>query len=253
MQQIQNRLSDFKSTSLEKMDSVKLMNRQDTKFIFSRNKLLPLFDCLIPHYDVLEIDQRRILDYESLYLDTDDYRFYHQHHSKKMNRYKLRYRNYLNSGLCFFEVKFKSNKSRTIKNRVKNDEIKTELSKKNKLFASGYLSKNNHVDVESVEPKLWIRFSRITLVDQINKERITIDLDLSFKRDNCDYEIIDKLVVAELKQEKLSTNSQFAKSLRYNRIYSTGFSKYCIGTALLNNNVKSNRFKSRLLTLEKLN
>ena len=107
MEQIQERLSDFQSTSLEKIDTVKLMNRRDTKFIFPRNKLLPLFDNLIPHYDVLEINKKRILDYESLYFDTDDYCFYHQHHSKKMNRYKLRYRNYVNSDLCYFEVKFK--------------------------------------------------------------------------------------------------------------------------------------------------
>ncbi|SVD13825.1 uncharacterized protein METZ01_LOCUS366679, partial [marine metagenome] len=37
-------LSDFNSISLEDLDKVQLLNRKDTKFVFSQNKLLQLLD-----------------------------------------------------------------------------------------------------------------------------------------------------------------------------------------------------------------
>ena len=41
------------------------------------------------------------------------------HQNKKLNRYKIRQREYLISDISFFEIKFKSNKGRTIKKRIK--------------------------------------------------------------------------------------------------------------------------------------
>ncbi|MFL2567531.1 MAG: hypothetical protein ACJ0QK_01895, partial [Flavobacteriales bacterium] len=60
-------INEFLPTSLEKMDSVKLLSRSDTKFAFSVNILEDLINRLTPFYNVLEIDGKRKHDYKSLY------------------------------------------------------------------------------------------------------------------------------------------------------------------------------------------
>ena len=71
--------NSFNPISLSEMDGVKLMNRSDTKFTFRADKLPSLFENLIPFYNVLEIDGKRIHSYKSLYFDTNDRKFYKDH------------------------------------------------------------------------------------------------------------------------------------------------------------------------------
>ena len=42
---------------------------------------------------------------------------FHNHHNGKLNRYKIRFRDYINTKNSFLEVKFKTNKGETIKSR----------------------------------------------------------------------------------------------------------------------------------------
>ena len=60
------------------------------------------------------------------------------------------------------------------------------------------------------------------------------------------------LKIAEVKQEKASSNSDFIKAIRKHHIRSSSMSKYCVGTALLNENLKQNNFKERILKINKL-
>ena len=48
-----------------------------------------------------------------------DFDLYHRHHIGRSNRFKVRSRRYVESDLCFFEVKYRNNKGRTIKNRIR--------------------------------------------------------------------------------------------------------------------------------------
>ena len=86
MNQMENDLTPFNATSLIDIETIKLMKRYDTKFIFHRDKLQSVFDYLRPDYQVLEINNKRSFLYENLYYDTDDYFFYHQHHNQRVNR-----------------------------------------------------------------------------------------------------------------------------------------------------------------------
>ena len=72
------------------------------------------------HYQVLEINNMRILPYSTTYLDTSDYLFYYQHVRGEFERYKLRYRKYEATNESFLEIKKKTNKGRTIKWRIEN-------------------------------------------------------------------------------------------------------------------------------------
>ena len=85
------------------MDGVKLLSRSDTKFAFSVSILKDLMDRLNPFYNVLEIDGKRKHDYKSLYFDTENRKFYNDHHNQRVNRHKVRYREYVDSGLVFLE------------------------------------------------------------------------------------------------------------------------------------------------------
>ena len=73
------------------MSEVKLMSRTDTKFTFSSRKFFPLLKQLNKFYSILEIDGLRIHNYKSRYFDTDERKFYLDHHNKRVNRNKIRF------------------------------------------------------------------------------------------------------------------------------------------------------------------
>ena len=108
-------ISDFEHISLAQMDGVKLMNRTDTKYTFSYSKLNLLLKRMQPFYKILEINNQLIHSYKSLYYDTEDRKFYLDHHNNRVNRNKVRFREYVGSNLTFLEIKLKNNKGRTIK------------------------------------------------------------------------------------------------------------------------------------------
>ncbi|MBK7148482.1 MAG: polyphosphate polymerase domain-containing protein [Bacteroidetes bacterium] len=189
-------LDTFESIDLKGLDNVQLLNRMDAKYVFHVNQFAELLEEIKDQYYVLEIENKRAFSYESLYFDTDDYQLYKFHHNGKLNRLKVRFRKYLDSGLTYFEVKYKVKGTRTDKHRLLEEEVKHELSDKElELIHHDYL------DAHGLQKKLWIHFKRITLAGKNMPERATLDLNLSF--DNFkDKRTFPELVVAEVKQEK---------------------------------------------------
>ena len=61
--------------TLKEMDAVALMKRTDTKFVVSKKTLPVLLETLKEKYRVLEIDNNRVMTYNSLYFDTKDQNF----------------------------------------------------------------------------------------------------------------------------------------------------------------------------------
>ena len=107
MVSIDQQITLFEPITLKEMDSVKLMNRKDTKFIFNEKMLPALLKDLTKNYKILEISKKRESQYKTMYFDTEDFKFYTQHHNGKLNRHKVRYRQYIDVDLTFLEVKFK--------------------------------------------------------------------------------------------------------------------------------------------------
>lgn len=102
-----DQLSSFHPITLAEMDSVKLMNRTDTKFVFERSLLPELMETLSKEYKVLNVNGNRISAYKTLYFDTPKFKFYMDHHNGRENRFKVRIRNYVESDLFFLEIKNK--------------------------------------------------------------------------------------------------------------------------------------------------
>lgn len=240
-------LLESDSISLSEMDSVKLLDRTDTKFIFHRSKLPEILESVKKNYRILEVESSRITDYETLYYDTHNLNLYMNHHNGKLNRYKIRYRKYVNSNLHYFEIKFKNNKDRTIKNRVKQVCIEHTIKDK----AQKLLEETTNLSSASLVPVFWVNYSRITFVNRNFEERLTFDIDLTFKNETGEKKYAP-LIIAELKQDKASLKSPFITQMNKNRIRTNSISKYCLGVTQLFPSVKRNNFKPKLLILNKI-
>lgn len=244
-------LQQFSPITLEEMQSVKLMNRIDTKYLVPRSMLPQILNRLTDNYFVQVNADRRIALYNTLYYDTADVEMYRVHHDRKLHRQKLRARIYCDTQEGFCEIKTKNNKRRTKKKR-----IGIPVS----IFGN-MLSDSNVQDF--VKAKLWYapeilipqvenQFNRITLVNRDRSERLTIDSELHFTNRHtgrsCD---LPFLVIIELKQDG-NIPSYFKNVMLDMRIQPKRISKYCLGTILTNPTVKSNRFKRKLRYIQKI-
>jgi len=241
-------LNSFSPVSLGELDSVRLMNRIDTKFVFSAG-LFPDFLCsLVNSYRILEIDQKRNFLYNTKYLDTEDMLFYLQHVTGKLERHKIRFRTYESSGLSFFEIKKKTNKNRTVKWRIE-DTFNTDYRDEKATF---FIRKHIPFSSFTLQPGIENKFNRVTLVGAETKERITFDHCISFSSQNGNNAELPFLAIAEIKSDGYPSSSPFMLAAKKMGIRSTAFSKYCIGNILLRDLPKKNILKQKILLLNKI-
>ena len=246
MQDLNAILRSFEPITLQDMDSVKLMDRTDTKFVFALAQLPEMLEQLKNDYCVLDVNGNRISRYESLYFDTKNFDLYHSHHRGKPSRFKVRFRQYVESELNFFEVKFKNNKGRTTKDRVKQHQIDGSIRDN----AETLLNDKTPLRSDKLEAKIWVNYSRITFVNKHSPERVTIDIDLTFKT-NDQKKTIDNLVIAEVKQDKAFV-SAFIKLMKKSHIREGSISKYCYGVISIFSKIKHNNFKPNLILIKKI-
>lgn len=243
---IKDVVANFSPISLEEMNSVALMKRTDTKFIINKSQLISVLNKLKNSYRVLEIKKDRIMSYSSLYFDTVDNKFYNDHHNGKNNRTKVRQRKYIESDLCFLEVKQKNGKGETNKSRIPVSDFEMNLTKISKDFISSTTNQQYNLI-----PSLWNKFNRITLVNLKSKERVTIDLNLSYTINDREKNF-DNLVVVEVKQERFDRKSEIVKTLKSIRQHPYSISKYCIGMISLYKDLKYNIFKKKLIKINNI-
>ena len=228
------------------MDSVKLLNRTDTKFVITKDLFVRILPILKESYKVLEIKNKRVAQYKTLYFDTDNFDFYKHHHNGWSNRYKVRMRKYIDSGLCYLEIKNKK-KGRTIKKRIQIADFEEEMSETSLQFISDVIPN----DILLVK-KLWNSFNRITLVNKTDKERLTLDIGLGFQRNEKNISL-ENVIIGEVKQEKVNRKSPFMKLIKENGVRPLRVSKYCIGAKLLYPALKNNKFKEKQIHINKIN
>ncbi|MFN0031346.1 MAG: polyphosphate polymerase domain-containing protein [Flavobacteriales bacterium] len=239
-------LSGFRPITLAEMDGVQLMNRTDTKFMFSKKQLAEMLPDLVGVYSALEVEGVRQSRYETLYYDTEDFFHYIQHQNGKIHRYKIRKREYVESSISFLEVKEKNNKGRTFKSRIKLKEMVPVIDER----GQGFVNEKAH-NTHALVPKIWNSYNRTTLVDTVAGERVTLDTDLAFYYNNQRISL-DDFVIAEVKQDGANRHSRFMKHMKRQLHRPEGISKYCLGVALLYPEVKSNNFKEKILRIKKI-
>lgn len=246
-------LDTFQGHSLFEQNRAALMSRTDSKHLLPISKLHDFLSALTEDYSILNAFGKRIFNYQTTYFDDEKRRFYHEHHNGKLNRHKVRFRRYVESDNGFLEIKFKNNKKRTIKNRIPMDTNFPDHSAIND-FVTQALGRHN-----PLTPSLFVSYKRITLMNKVQQERVTIDLDLSFRNPTSQNQSIqDKSFIIEIKQDGKLPPTPVKLFLKQNKIDEVNFSKYCIGLAItdekaLHLSIKQNRFKPVIRQLGKLN
>lgn len=234
-------LNKFSSTSLQELDEMALDSRSDSKFLLPRKVLGDVLEHLSNHYALLTVDNENIFTYENTYFDTPDRFFYQSHHNGKLNRQKLRFRRYKESDLSVLETKLKTNKSQTIKKRIR-------IKENNQEDIISFLNEQIDTTTSSLSPKLLNNYHRMTFTHLQKNEKVTIDFNLGFENpDNGRRYHIDDYFVVEAKTKGKVHLSEFSLYCKGNGIREKRFSKYCMGTCLTNNNeFKKNNFKKTL-------
>ncbi len=250
-------LKQMPPISLAEMESIKLMNRVDTKFVAGKDQLAMILDLANSRgYYVQQIDGKRIASYDTLYFDTPDLAMYTMHHNRMLHRQKIRIRKYIGSDLTFLEVKNKTNTGRTKKKRrqIPEGDFPDNLSSAFNALpeVKTFIEQKSHFPVNSLYPQLHTKFNRITLVNRAHTERLTIDFDLVWVNEQTNMtRTFEDLVIIELKQDGLA-DSEMKNILMSLRIHPAKMSKYCIGVALTNPQAKLNRFKLKIRRIKKI-
>lgn len=258
---IREALMSFEPLGLSDLGVSALMNRVDTKFMLSVQEVPQLLHALQPLFGVLQINQEVLFDYSSTYLDTPDFHLYRSHHVGRPKRTKVRVRDYMSTGTSFLEVKSKNIYRETTKHRVSLPFYKPFTASNHaeglKLGMRGIAdildAQFNLPYRHDLKPTLRVNYRRLTLVSVERTERLTIDLDVQMQalRDlGLDATTtLNSVALLELKQQRLNKQSPAYECIRQFQAHSMGFSKYCMGVALLSDGVlwpRFNSFKPRL-------
>jgi hypothetical protein len=243
---IQHAVERFAPLTLSELADYALLNRTDTKYIFTEQDAIEIFAAVQPSYRVLEVQGLRAGHYFTQYYDTPDLHMYRAHHNGIRDRYKVRTRTYLDTGICFLEIKRKNNHERTIKNRM---QVPLESSLIGPL--ADFVEEHTPYPVSGLSDSVSTEFLRVTLVSKENAERLTLDFGFCFQWAHL-RGALPGLVIAEVKQPKFSTSSGFVRQLLARHIEPTAFSKFCIALVVLDPNVRYNHFKPLLMRLQRL-
>lgn len=248
IERVEEQLKRLAPISLAEMAEVSLMTRMDTKYMTDPEKLSLFLEQAEDHYFVQEVGGKRLQHYLTLYFDTPDLQMFLAHQNGRLKREKIRMRWYVESDLIFLEVKDKNNKGQTVKIRIPLPEYKLPKNGEAALF----LRENSRFTINQLSPHVETNYRRITLVSKQKEERLTIDIALGFSNERTEFfNSIPNLVIIELKQKEkgISKARELLSSLQ---ITPFNISKYCLGSVMTNPAVKHNRFKPKVLRINKL-
>jgi hypothetical protein len=182
-------LNLYQPVSLEEMNTISFIKRNDIKFVFHSSKLIPILQAINERYRLLKIDKKR----------------------------------------------------------MEADQIREVLNPEETRFILSFVN----IDTSILKPTVQTQFERFTLVNSENRERITIDTNLAFEGFSKKIEYPD-LVICEQKLGQFYSSNYFVNLLKTHKIYPLNISKYCLGMVTLNPSVKHNRFKNKILIINKL-
>jgi hypothetical protein len=214
-----------------------LQTRVDRKYLVPSEDIAKVLDELSGDLHALEIDGNRLFRYQSVYFDTVDYRCFRQHVQGRRRRFKIRTRCYLDSGECQLEVKMKGGRSETVKARLPYDpDDAFALTVEGRDFIAELI--NDPETGERLQPVLMSSYKRATLVDIEAQTRMTCDVDLAWLSAKRQSGNLVQDVLIETKT--LGPSGSADKLLRAYGHRPISISKYCLGVALLNPEMRAN-------------
>ena len=178
------------TTLAELNNAAGLLTRVDRKYLVPLTCAQNLVDGLAPHARVLAIDERRRFSYTSTYFDTPGLEAFMFAARKRRRRFKVRTRTYLNSGLCFLEVKTCGARGSTVKRRMGyHADDASRLTGPGRAFVAACLAGTGVTGsaaarevAAALRPVLTTTYERTTLHLPRAEARATIDTALTWRR-----------------------------------------------------------------------
>lgn len=238
-------VSDRSGISLAEVDAAAaLQQRVDRTYLVTAGQMRRLGVAMGSDFRALEIDQRRVMNYDSVYFDSPDLELFRSHRQGRRRRFKVRVRTYADSGACFVEVKTKSGRGATVKHRIPQPaSMRSELDGRATDFIRSVIREQYGIDVPPLVPVLESRYRRATLVDAKAGERLTCDADLRWSSGRGRQVVGPDRVLLE---SKTTSRGRADDILAAWGIRPLSMSKYALGTVLLHPHLAANKW-SRLL------
>ena len=205
------RVAALAPIGLEELDAGELLTRFDRKRLVEVAALPALLASLDgDRFRVLEVAGRRVVGYRNRYFDTAGLQGYHDHLQGRRRRFKIRTRHYGDPAATMLELKLKGGRGETVKRRR---ERPVELAARHTAASAAGAAAEpdpgtvelaqlgpDHLDVADLDwlaaeldaayglvlpgplvPVLDNGFERVTLVDPVAGERLTIDRGLTVR------------------------------------------------------------------------
>ncbi|GAA4119047.1 polyphosphate polymerase domain-containing protein [Enteractinococcus coprophilus] len=226
------------------VENAALQTRVDKKFLLTPEQFRQFTNRLGPEFSVMQINGLRTFQYRSTYFDTPDFEQYVAHRQGRRRRYKVRSRTYVESELCMFEIKTKGLRGATVKHRREQPIADAHvLTPENLEFAAQVLAQEYGHKMPKLVPALRNAYRRATLVDPVDGERVTCDVDLRFADTDGVVHGPDMVIVETKTADGRGISDTALAELN---IRPVSMSKYCLGVATLNPQLPANNW-SRLL------
>lgn len=223
----------------ELQDGAAFLTRKDRKYLVPVEVLASFVETCDPRTRVLDIDGQRTFGYQSAYFDDDHLSAYHAARCRRSHRYKVRTRQYLDSGSSFLEVKVRDGRGRTVKHRRTHDTdcpLTLVEPEREWLTSFPFLS----FRLSTLNVRLQTRYERTTLLLPEAAGRVTVDRHLVFARPAGDEFEVSNLVVIETKGAGRPTPAdRVLWRLGYRPV---SLSKYAVGMCVLNPELPANRW-----------
>lgn len=234
-----------------------LMRRSDRKYLVTgsvfRRAMDLLGQLLGDDLRVLEIEGDRVMGYESVYYDSPDLEGFRAHVQGRRRRYKVRSRSYVDTGVSFVEVKYKSRFDVTSKVRTSYPDAPPvgqqplpPLADHGVAFAGGVIADAYALDLpERIEPVLRTVNERATFLVGAHggapAGRMTVDVALRFDDGDASSRMRDDMLLIETKSDGSSlVIDHLLRSLGERPVV---MSKYCVGLSLLRPGVSGNKWR----------
>jgi hypothetical protein len=223
-----------------------LLRRVDTKFLTTTAQLSELAAGLDQHYAVLPVTNG-FARYRSLYFDTPDLQCFHDHRRGRRIRHKVRVRHYVDRSLSFFEIKTKRNELITEKTRLDLPCGQETLGARERALAD-----QRGLAGAGLAPVMWIEYRRLTMLGLATSERVTIDIDLALVAiDGARYSM-GNLAIVEAKQWPFCMTTPIMRAASGMGLRERSMSKYVVGLATLQPDIRRNRLLPDLARLNLL-
>ena len=234
----------FAAIGLPELEAIAALPvRIDVKYVIAHERLASLTERLRATHSVLEIDGRRAFAYRTTYFDTPELTAFREHLQRRRRRYKARSREYVDSGLCTFEVKLKGPRGRTIKHRMPYEPVRrNEVSEPALAFLHDCVERSyGRPPAGVLRPALEVAYTRVTFAALGRNERLTCDFDVTFSApDGTRGQLARDMVIVESKS--LGGRAIAERELRaLGARPEPGCSKYCLGVGFTRPDLSASR------------